>query len=843
MADLAFAAFAQGEIARLEEQRLVAVEGAVEADLAAGRHREVVAELEALIAEHPLSERLQAQRMIALYRSGRQAEALAAYRQARASLVEGLGIEPGPELRELERAILAHEVAPVPRSPRIPVGPAATIERAGDAAGIPVPPTPTIGRDAELERLSGLLRESVTRLVTIVGPGGVGKTRLALETARALEDEFEHGAYSVSLAGLEHDDVASSVARQLELQPFASESPEQALARFLRRRRMLLVLDNFEHVIGAAPVIAHLLAHAPAIAILVTSRAPLRLRGEHVVRVDPLPTAFAVELFLALTRARDRAFELSEGDATAVLELCRALDGLPLAIELAAARHDLLSVPELLGELRSGLDTSGAAARDAPARQHTLAATLEWSCRLLEPAEEATFAAMAVFAGGSSLKAASSVTGAPREVLSELVDKSLLTARRDDGGQMRLAMLETVRRFALGRLDRRADAEAVRRRHYEHFFALAQAANPEVRRSQPAELLAELDRELDNFRAALAWAVSRSDATSALRLADLLSLYWGARGLRREGAQWLRRALELPGDTAPAVVRADALVGLAYCLFDSAPEAAEAAARESLALHESLGEPQSCTTSMRALAFVLTWSSRNEEAFRWASEAERLARQTGDEQARTEALMVMAQTAPSVGEALALGKEAVRRLDTAGHRLWAMTLTSGLSYLAVGLGDYRAAQRLSVDALERAKASGAREELLAGAHGNAALAALFAGDLARAQEEFASELNAGIRLADDVLASEAVTGLAAIAAASGRDALAARLLGAADATGDASVAPVIGERLDERFFAPARERLGKGAWEAAHATGHALKPSEALALSRPVGSTSGAASS
>ena len=331
----------------------------------------------------------------------------------------------------------------------------------------------------------------------------------------------------------------SSIAGALEVRPHPSEAPEHALARYLRHRRLFLVLDNFEQVIDAAHVVAELLARAPAIALLITSRAPLRLRGEQVVRLDPLPAAFAVELFLQLARARDRSFELVEGNGSAVLELCRALDGLPLAIELAAARHDLLSVPELLDELRSGLDAAGAAARDAPARQHTLGATLDWSCRLLDPAEETTFAAMAVFARGSTLQAAGAVTGASLEVLSALVDKSLLIARRDDSGRMRLGMLETVRRFALRRLDRRPDAEGIRRRHYEHFLALAEATDPEMRRSQPAELLTELDRELDNFRAALSWAIDRSDAARALQLAALLSLYWGARALRHEGAQWL----------------------------------------------------------------------------------------------------------------------------------------------------------------------------------------------------------------------------------------------------------------------------------------------------------------
>src|SRR5215211_4603187 len=416
LADLAFEPFAPAEIVHLEEQRLAAVEARVEADLAAARHAELVPELQRLIDEHPLRERLRGQLMLALYRSGRQADALEAYRRTREVLVEQLGIEPSAELRALEQAMLMHD-------PALSVDAPAGVEPGGAAKGggrrtrIPHPPTATIGRDADLERLRAVVCDPAVGLVTVVGPPGVGKTRLAIEAAWAVASQLRDGAVFVSLAAL----------------------------------------DGFEHVLDAAPLVAELLTAAPELTVVATSREPLRVRAERLVRVDPLAVPAqtdtdwsierargAVELFVAVARARDPGFTVGRHNWSAVVESCRRLDGLPLAIELAAGRVGLLSVPDLLAGLRSGLDALGAGPRDAPSRQRTLAATLEWSYGLLAATEQRAFLALAVFAGGCTLDAAQAVTGTPLEALEALVAKNLLLVDRRPDRSARLGMLETV---------------------------------------------------------------------------------------------------------------------------------------------------------------------------------------------------------------------------------------------------------------------------------------------------------------------------------------------------------------------------------------------------------------
>jgi DNA-binding SARP family transcriptional activator len=309
LAEFAFAGFAQDEIRRLEDERLAAIEARVEADLAVGRHAELVGELQELVARHPLRERLHGQLMVSFYRSGRQADALEAYRRARDVLVDQLGIEPGPELRAIERAVLVQD-------PELDPAPA---ERA-TAGRIPAPPTPIVGRKADLAALRRALDARDGRLVTLVGPGGVGKTRLALELAREFGDRFDDGAHFVTLAPVRGDEhVASTLTRELGVVLLPSESAEDGLARHLADRHALLVIDNFEHVLGAAPLVADLLAATTRLRILVTTREPLRLRAERLVQLDPLELpppsgeaaeeAPAVALFLAVARARDPAFE------------------------------------------------------------------------------------------------------------------------------------------------------------------------------------------------------------------------------------------------------------------------------------------------------------------------------------------------------------------------------------------------------------------------------------------------------------------------------------------------------------------------------------------------------
>ncbi len=497
------------EAARLEELRLAALESRIEADLASAAHEALVPELEALIASHPYRERLRGQLMLALYRSGRQAEALEAYQAARRMLVDELGLDPSPQLQELEAAILRHDPALVP-------APQAARRR------LPVPLTPLVGRQLELAAVTALLRDPDVRLLTLTGPGGTGKTRLALAAATELADELLDGALFIDLSPLEDADlVETTIARAFEVGESADRTPLEALKDALGEARMLLLLDNFERVHEAAPLVTKLLAAAPGLTVLVTSRVVLHVSGEHEYTVPPLAVPArgveadvealsqneAVALFVARASAVLPGYRLTADDAPAVAEICRALDGLPLALELAAARTKLLSPQELLDRLARRLDELSGGPRDAPARQQTLRAAIDWSYDLISPEEQELFRRLSVFVGGFDLAAAEAVAGADLDLLTSLVDKSLL--RHRDG---RFRMLETVRQYAQELLEAAGEEDATRRRHAEHFLALAEELEP--RRREPAAL-ATIERDYDNLRAALAFAAQSSSARVA----------------------------------------------------------------------------------------------------------------------------------------------------------------------------------------------------------------------------------------------------------------------------------------------------------------------------------------
>jgi predicted ATPase/DNA-binding SARP family transcriptional activator len=680
LADLAFEPFTQAEIARLEEQRLAAVEARVEADLAAGRHAELVPELQRLVAEHPVRESLHGHLIRALYRAGRQADALSAYRHARELLVEQLGIEPRAELRALERAVLAQDPALDLAERETTTGRwAANAEFSGaERVRVPLSPTQTVGRMRAIAALEAAIGTWSGRLVTVVGAGGVGKTRVAIELARAVGPGLRDGAVFVSLAALESPEhVASTIARELDVTPAQKDSVERALARHLARRELLLVLDNFEHLLDAAPLVADLLAKAPALRVLATSREPLRLRAEQLFRLEPLPVtpehggrepAPAVALFAGAVRARDPAFTLTEEDLPAIVEVCWRLDDLPLAIELAAGRVGLLSPFELAARLRSGLDALGVAPRDAPIRQRTLTATLEWSYELLSPGEQRLLAGLAVFAGGCSLDAAQAVTRTTLEALESLVDKNLLLAETAHDGHGRLAMLETVRAFARRRLEQDPNAESVARRHCEYYVEVAERTQPELELTSSQALVAELDRELDNLRAAFAWALAHAPVL-ALKLAAATQRYWFLSSVRSEAEEWLTAALALPAESVPVAVRAAALQHYGFVLAkQGTTEEAERAARESLELWRSLGNLTGCARSSAVLSHVLMWTDRTREAYDCAAEALRLADLAADQQARVWALDHMAMLAPTVSEALSLGEQASAAWRAVGNQ-------------------------------------------------------------------------------------------------------------------------------------------------------------------------------
>jgi predicted ATPase/DNA-binding SARP family transcriptional activator len=528
LSDLPHEPWALPEARRLEELRLGALEERLEAELALGRHAAAVAELKRLVMEHPYRERLRAQLMLALYRCGRQADALKVYRQTAHALFEELGIEPGPDLRNLERSILAHD--PSLRLARLSAG------------NLPAPPTRLVGRRRELAELTALLSTSETRLVTLTGPGGSGKTRLALELAAQLGREFHVPAFFVELAPLvEPQLVLHTFARTIGLEGEAHAPSVETLSTFLRHRRLLVVLDNFEHLLDAGPGVAELLAAVRGLTVLATSRAPLHLRGEWRYELGPLRRDDAVVLFVERARAVGCAVVPDAG----VELLCERLDGMPLAIELAAARADVLRPAEILAGLSRRFDLLSKGPRDAPERQRTLRAAIDWSYQSLTENEQDAFDRLGVFAGGCTLDAAEHVCHADTGVLASMVDKCLLRYRNE-----RYSMLEAIRAFALERLHERGLTDAVSRALAGYLLALVQEGTGRIRTSPPPrDLSARLAGEVDNLRAAVARAFAAQDGELSAQLATEARWFGLDGGLWLEQRRWLEKVLPAPKST------------------------------------------------------------------------------------------------------------------------------------------------------------------------------------------------------------------------------------------------------------------------------------------------------
>jgi predicted ATPase/DNA-binding SARP family transcriptional activator/Tfp pilus assembly protein PilF len=534
--------------ARLAELRLAAIEARIDADLALGRHAELVPELHALVAEEPLRERLRAQLLLALYRDGRQADALAEYARARTTLVDELGVEPGPELQRAHRAVLAHsDEAPL----------------LGPPVSLPASTTPLVGRQTELAAVSALIGGG-DRLVTLTGPGGIGKTRLAIEVARAAD---EHATFVPLASVADASLVEGAIQRALNTEDDVSEH--------LRGRNTLLLLDNFEQVLDAAPLVSLLLQAAPGLRVLVTSRSVLRVAGEHEYEVPPL--AAGSELFLQ--RAVGEVDDLE-----AVQAICDRLDGLPLAIELAAARTKLLPPRKLLERLESRLELLTAGSRDAPERQRTMRATVDWSYRLLDSDEQVLFARLAVFSGGATVEQIEEVCTGDLDLLASLLDKSLLRRRGE-----RVGMLETLREYAGEQLRALGEEDVLRDRHLASFVRLAAEAEPHLDASDQEAWYERLEAELPNIRSALAHAIAKPDPTAAVDLAGRLMRLWQVHGHLGEGEQWLDASLAA-GD-APAEVAGKAWNGLGIVRADRGDYVgARAAFERALELRRASGD-------------------------------------------------------------------------------------------------------------------------------------------------------------------------------------------------------------------------------------------------------------
>ncbi len=764
----------------------------------------------------------------------------------------------------------------------------------GPTTNMPTPATTFIGREHEIATVTDMLHQPNVRLVTLTGPGGSGKTRLALQASSQLveRDQFSHGVCFVNLAPISDPNlVASAIAQALDVRDTGGQPLRETLKNYLRAKRMLLVLDNFEQVVEAAPLVGELLATAPRLTVLATSRMPLHLSGEHEFAVPPLalPNAAqsatvanieqydAVRLFTERAQAVKANFAVTNANAPALAEICYRLDGLPLAIELAAARVKLFPPQALLTRLDDRLKFLTGGMRDQPARQQTIRHTIDWSYNLLDAGEQTLFARLSVFVGGCTIEAAEAVCKAngdlPMEIvdgITALVDKSLLRQTEDPDGEPRFTLLETIREYALERLKASGEAKALRRQHAEYYLALAETAEPELHRAEQLLWLQRLEQELDNLRAALAWSqTSAAGVETGLRLAGALGRFWQMRGHQSEGRAWLLSILAHPMAN-PTAARAKALNWAGF-LVDSKSQQ-EALFEESLAIGRALGDTASVADALRGLGMITEAAPERTQAL--LEESLALCQGIGDTWRSARALHALGRMANAQGdfgraiahfeESLALSRQLEDRwgsVNTTYHLVAArMISTQSYSELILHNTEILAQWRQLGDKNACAETLNALGELTRyqGEYGRAAMyyaesLALWhelgdrswialvrnnqgwlahnQGDEAQAAALLTESLVLAREIAEQNTIAWCLAGLGCVAMAQGRAERAARLLGAAKAPFDATgiLTPPVDRAEFDRSAAAARATLGEEAFAAAWEAGSALTLDEAAA--------------
>ncbi len=684
-------------------------------------------------------------------------------------------------------------------------------------SNLPAELTSFVGREREVEAVCDLVRRS--RLVTLTGPGGAGKTRLSLRVAEQLRPEYPGGSFFVELAPIgDASLIPTTIAQAIGLREDPQRPVVELLEAHLRDRHLLLIADNFEQVVAGAPLVGRLLGAAPHLTVLASSREVLHLRGEQEYPVPSLgvpdtralpPVEMlirfdAVALFIQRARAVRPEFEVDERNGAAVAAICARLDGLPLAIELAAARTKLFDPPAILARLDKSLTLLTSTARDVPERQRTLRGAIGWSHDLLDPQERALFRRLAVFVGGCTVDRASAVCDPDDELgidmldaLASLVDKSLLTRSQSADGEPRFLMLETIRDYGLERLAESGEAEAVRRRHEEHFAALAREAEPELLGARPNEWLARLAAERDNIRAAIQRAADDGHIELALDTAAALWRFWQQRGHLAEGRDTLRALLDLPAAAAPTKARARALGGLGGVAYWQADiESAGRAYAQAVEIERGLADPIGLAEALYNAGFVSVITGDGARARAEYDEAIRIYESLGDRKGLLnvrEALVFILVHSGEFAAARVVQEENLAAFRVAGERLRIEGALSMLTVINLKDRAFGAAHANLKETIEMVRA---------------------AGDMQRVSSLLT--IAAALAIAeDDPQRAAALSGAAAVVA---------EPLGAV-----ATPMQLMG--LDDPVRA-ARSALGDDAFEAAYAAGGALSMDEAIEMAQ-----------